>query len=187
MIASRGESRSGAELVRLSDTDRDRAVQRLQQAFADGRLTSGEMEARLERALTAASRGELEPALAGLTEEVVRITTTGARIKRSGEWRVPRALRVDSEFGRVRLDLSEALIVHPEIDIELRLAYGSATIILPPGASADADGARSEWGRVTCTASQLPRPGRPHVRVTGELSHGRLKIRHSHAWFGAGR
>src|SRR5689334_19269294 len=33
-----------------------------------------------------------------------------------------------------------------------RLGYGSATIVLPRGASANADGVRTEWGRVTCEA-----------------------------------
>jgi hypothetical protein len=178
---------SDTDLIRVSDTERETAVQRLQQAFADGRLTSGEMEARLELALTATSRGDLKPAFAGLTEEAIRLTTTGARIERSGEWRVPRVLRIDSEYGGVRLDLSQAVIDHPEIDIELRLAYGSATIILPPGASANADGARTEWGRVTCTASQRPRPGRPHIRVTGELAYGRLKIKQANTWRRAAR
>ncbi|MGW0811606.1 DUF1707 SHOCT-like domain-containing protein [Nonomuraea sp. NPDC002799] len=180
-----------AELrVRLADEDRDRAVHRVQQAFADGRLSPGEMEERLERALTATSRGDLEPALAGLPDpldDVVRLGTTGGHVKRSGDWRVPRLLWIESEYGKVRLDLSRAALDHPLIDIELRLAYGSATIILPPGATADADGARSHWGSVTCKAPGRPRPGSAHVRVGGEVDHGSVLIRYPRTWHRAGR
>ncbi|WP_336204041.1 DUF1707 SHOCT-like domain-containing protein [Nonomuraea sp. LPB2021202275-12-8] len=164
----------------LSDTDRDTAVHRLQEAFAQGRLSSGDMEERLERALTATSHGELEPALAGLPDDVVELRSTGGRFLRVGDWRVPRMLRIDSVYGKVRLDLSQATIEHPVIHIELRLAYGSATVVLPPGASADADGARTLWGRATCRVPQ--RSGRPHIRISGELGYGSLMIRYPRAW-----
>ncbi|WP_223166744.1 DUF1707 SHOCT-like domain-containing protein [Nonomuraea sp. SYSU D8015] len=35
------------QLVRVSDEDRDRAGHRLQESFADGRLSAGELEQRL--------------------------------------------------------------------------------------------------------------------------------------------
>jgi hypothetical protein len=172
---------------RLSDADRDQAVNRLQQAFAQGRLGSGEMEQRLEMALTAPSQGDLDRALAGLPDDVLEIKSTGGRVKRTGEWRVPRLLRIDTEYGRVRLDLSRAVVEHSEIEIELRLAYGSATIILPPGASANADGTRTGWRGVTCTVPGRARPGKPHLRVTGELDYGRLRIRYPRLSYRAGR
>ncbi|MFF5213476.1 hypothetical protein [Streptosporangium sp. NPDC000396] len=104
---------------------------------------------------------------------------TGGRVRRAGGWQVPRLLRIDFEYGKVRLDLSQALIRHPETDIELRLTYGSTAIVLPPGASANADGVRTEWGSVTCEAAGYARPGKLHVHVTGELTYGRLTIRNS--------
>lgn len=182
--------------IRVSDGERDRVVQQLQQAFADGRLSPGEMEERLERALTAKSHGDLLPVVADLPDtpdrpdtpdDVLRLTSTGGRIKRSGDWQVPRLLHVESEYGGVRLDLSEAVVRHPEIDIELRLPYGSAMIILPPGATANVDGVRTGWGSVTCSAPGRPRPGGLHVRITGELEYGRLRVRTSREWSGPRR
>ncbi|WP_436760191.1 DUF1707 SHOCT-like domain-containing protein [Streptosporangium sp. V21-05] len=179
--------------IRVSDGERDRVVQQLQQAFADGRLGPGEMEERLERALTAKSHGELLPLVADLPDapgrpdtpdDVLRLTTTGGRIKRSGDWQVPRLLYVESEYGGARLDLSEAVVRHPEIDIELRLPYGSATIILPPGATANVDGVRTGWGSVNCSVPGRARPGGLHVRITGELEYGRLRVRASREWSG---
>ncbi|MFI7643708.1 DUF1707 domain-containing protein [Nonomuraea sp. NPDC049400] len=163
----------------VSGLNRERAVELVQQAYADGRLDLAEMEQRLELALTAASSQELAPILADLPDDVVRLGSTGGRIMRTGDWQVPRRLSVDSEYGKVRLDLSRARIPYAQVDIELRLAYGSATIVLPAGASANADGVRTEWGRVSCKAAGRARPGELHVHITGELPYGRLTIRNA--------
>ncbi|MEU8246642.1 DUF1707 domain-containing protein [Nonomuraea sp. NPDC048916] len=168
-----------APQARVSDDDRDKAVHLLQDGFADGRLSASELERRLELALTAHSHDNLLAVISDLTIDMVHLTPRSGRIRRDGDWRVPRLLRIDSEYGKVRLDLSQALIRHPEVDIELWLTYGSAAIILPAGASANADGARTEWGSVTCKAADHRRPGKLHVHITGELAYGRLTIRNS--------
>ncbi|GAA5039588.1 hypothetical protein HNP84_005324 [Thermocatellispora tengchongensis] len=163
-------------MTTVSDLDRERAVELVQQAYADGRLSPAELELRLEQALTATSSHELEPAVAGLPDEWVRLESIGGRITRTGDWNVPRRLRIDSEYGKVKLDLSQAHIPYAQVEIELCLTYGGATIILPAGASADADGLRTEWGRVTCQASRRSAGG-PHVRITGKMPYGRLAVR----------
>lgn len=164
----------------VSRLDQERAVELIQHAYADGRLDPAELEQRLELALTATSFTELRPAVADLREEqVVRLGSVGGNVVRTGDWLVPRRLSVDSEYGKARLDLSRAHIPYAWIDIELRLAYGSATIVLPAGASANADGVRTEWGRVVCKAAGRPGSGRLHVNVTGELPYGRLTIRNA--------
>ncbi|MFC5819702.1 DUF1707 SHOCT-like domain-containing protein [Nonomuraea harbinensis] len=165
----------------MTPDDREMAVELVQQAYADGRLQPAELEQRLELALTATSWKDLEPILADLPDDVVLLETTGGSIRRAGDWQVPRRLRVSSEYGRVRLDLSQAVIRHPHIDIELRLPFGSATIILPAGASANADGVRTGWGSVVWKAPASRLAGGPHVRITGELTYGRLTVRTAHS------
>jgi hypothetical protein len=49
-----------------SDADRDRAAERLRAAAAEGRLTSEELEERLETAFSARTDTELEPLVADL-------------------------------------------------------------------------------------------------------------------------
>jgi hypothetical protein len=49
-----------------SDADRDRTAERLRAAAAEGRLTSDELEERLETAFSARSETELEPLVADL-------------------------------------------------------------------------------------------------------------------------
>ncbi|MCF6470409.1 DUF1707 domain-containing protein [Nonomuraea sp. MG754425] len=162
----------------VSDLDREHAVELVQQAYAAGRLSAAELDVRLGQALTAVSSPELDQVVADLPgEEEVRLASLGGQLKRTGDWQVPRRLRVDSEYGRVRLDLSRAHVPYPVIDIELHLAYGGATIILPAGASVNTDGVRVQWGQVVCKAAGRPGPGGLHVRVTGDLPYGRLVIR----------
>ncbi|MEV0345019.1 DUF1707 domain-containing protein [Nonomuraea sp. NPDC050680] len=165
---------------RHDDVERDRIVQRVQQAYADGRLGFAEMEERVERALTAVTQSDLARAVVDLPDppdEVVQLRSTGGRVRRTGDWQVPRVLRIESEYGGVHLDLSGAVIQYPEIGIELQLAYGSATIVLPAGATANVDQTRTEWGRVICKAPGRPRPGRLHVQIAGELAYGHLRVR----------
>ncbi len=69
--------------MRAADTDRDRTVERLRDAAAEGRLTPDDLERRLETALAARTYAELEGVVADLPQP------DGAR----------RAVRERSELG----------------------------------------------------------------------------------------
>lgn len=92
----------------ISEDGRDTAVQRLQEAYAEGHISHEEMDERLHQVLTAKTHSELVPALASLPEKHAGTTSTiaaaGGRIKRRGAWRGPRILKVESGYGRVHLD-----------------------------------------------------------------------------------
>ncbi|MFD6994230.1 DUF1707 domain-containing protein [Streptomyces sp. NPDC059943] len=168
----------------ISDEDRDTAVRRLQEAYAEGHISHEEMDERLNHALTARTRGDLAPALDSLPAEKAPTTSTiaaaGGRIKRRGAWRVPRTLKVESAFGRVRLDLSRAIIEHPLIEIELQMGTGGARITVPRDAIVDIEGLQSGWKDVRYKPRRPSGPGGPTIRITGVMGYGRLKIRH--AW-----
>ena len=91
---------------------------------------------------------------------------------------MPRFLRVESAYGRVRLDLSRAIIEHPVVDIELQLGTGGARITVPRDAVVDAEGLRTEWKDMRYKAPRRSRPG-PKIRISGTMGFGRLKIRHA--------
>jgi hypothetical protein len=59
------------------------------------------VEERLERALTARFHDDLLPAVADLPDEGVQPTFTGGRIRRAGDWQVPRLLRIESEHSKL--------------------------------------------------------------------------------------
>jgi uncharacterized Tic20 family protein len=52
--------------LRVADSDRDKVVEILHEAYADGRLDDAELDARIDRVLVARTYGELEAPLAGL-------------------------------------------------------------------------------------------------------------------------
>lgn len=136
-------------LPRLREDDRETAVQRLQKAYAEERISHEEMDERLGRVPTAKTHKELASALAALPAEDPDTTSTiaaaGGRIQRRGAWQVPRILKGESAYGRVRLDLSRAVIDHPVVDIELRRGTGGARITVPLDAVVDVEGLRTGW------------------------------------------
>ncbi|MFI6038729.1 DUF1707 domain-containing protein [Streptomyces sp. NPDC051315] len=167
----------------IGEDDRDAAVQRLQEAYAEGHISHEEMDEGLDQVLTAKTHSELVSALASLPEQNAGTTSTIAavsgRIKRRGTWRVPRVLKVESAFGRVHLDLSRAVIEHPVVDIELRIGTGKAKITVPRDAIVDVEGLRNGWKDTLYRARRRSGPGGPRIRISGAMGFGRLKIRHA--------
>ncbi len=167
----------------IRDDDRDAAVQRVQDAYTDGHISHEEMDERLHQVLTATTRRELASALASLPEGDTGTTATiavaGGRIRRRGAWRVPRILKVESAFGRVRLDLSRAVMEYPVVDIELRLGTGKAKITVPRDAVVEFEGLRTGWKDTRYKPRRRSRPGGPKIRISGAMEFGRLKIRHA--------
>ena len=167
----------------ISEDDRDAAVQRLQEAYAEGSISHEEMDERLHRALTATTHGEIASALVSLAQGNEGTTSTiaaaGGRIKRRGVWRVPRFLKVESAFGRVHLDLSQAVFEHPVVDIELQLGTGRAKITVPRDAVVGFEDLRTGWKDTHYKPPRSSRPGGPKIRISGTMGYGRLKIRHA--------
>ena len=85
----------------ISEDDRDTAVQRLQEAYAEGHISHEEMDERLHQVLTAKTHSEFVSALASLPEEDAGTTSTIAPCRprmRSG----PPTGRFRDHAGRVR-------------------------------------------------------------------------------------
>ncbi len=176
--------------MRVSDEDRERTTLQLRQAFTEGRLTQPELEDRLELALTAKTYGDLLGLIADLpaehtpADDVVELESKNNHIKRSGDWAVPRRLRISSKYGGVELDFSEAVVPHSVVDVELDLAYGSAKIILPEGAVANVDAWRGDHNEPKVSVPSRPRPGALCVVVSGRSKYGGLTVRYPRKrWF----
>ncbi|MFD1935734.1 MULTISPECIES: DUF1707 domain-containing protein [Nonomuraea] len=179
--------------MRVSDADRERAAQQLQKAFAEGRLTPVELDERLELAFAAKTYGDLTEPLSDLPgagafvpaviadahADAVVLESKSGDVSRSGDWLVPQRLKIVSKYGNAGLDLSEASVEHPVVDIEFDLKYGSAKIVLPEGATANTDGYQAGWGgEAKVSVPSRPRHGILHVRITGRIKYGELKVRY---------
>nr|WP_203602914.1 DUF1707 domain-containing protein [Streptomyces coelicoflavus] len=167
----------------IGEDDREAAVRRLQEAYAEGLTPHEVLDEHLHQVLSAKTRSEIASVLVSLPEEQPASTATiaaaGGRIKRRGAWRVPRFLEVESAYGKVRLDLSRAIIEHPVVDIELQLGTGGARITVPRDAVVDVEGLSTGWKDLRYKAPRRTRRGGPTIRISGAMGYGRLKVRHA--------
>jgi hypothetical protein len=152
--ATGGEGDRGPAL-RASDRERDSVVQRVQQAFAEGRLDDTEFDERMRAALTARTRGDLDVLLADLPAETTTPSATPATagrgpgrvavalkssVRRGGRWRVPERYTTVVYKGSGWLDLRAAELSGP-VTTFLAVAYKSrVTILVPPGVRVEMTG-----------------------------------------------
>lgn len=136
-----------ARLMRVGDRDREAVVQRLQEAFAEGRLDDDEFEVRTRAALTA----RLDTDLATLTSDLpsqgsdvagrpasrpgrrpgkLAIAYKGS-IRRGGRWRVPEQFTAIVYKGAGQLDLRAAELT-AEATTVFAVAYKSRIDVLVP-------------------------------------------------------
>ncbi len=152
-----GTAGSTEAAVRASDGERDAVVQRVQQAFAEGRLDDVEFDERMRAALTARTHADLDVLLADLPAE----TTAGpapatagrgssgpgrvaialkSSVRRGGRWRVPERYTTVVYKGGGWLDLRAAELSGP-VTTFLAVAYKSrVTILVPPGVRVEMTG-----------------------------------------------
>lgn len=179
-----------ARAIRASDQDRDAVVQRLQAAFAEGRLDDEEFDERMRAALTARTSANLAPLLGDLPAAPGRAAaplTPGPKpgrfavayknsIRRGGRWRVPERFTSVVYKGGGWLDLRAAELTAPVTTV-VAVAYKSRIdILVPPGVRVEMDGlgvsngwsADDEWER------QLPADA-PVVHIRGIAYKGTIE------------
>jgi hypothetical protein len=174
-----------ASQLRASHEDRDAVIETLRVAAGDGRLTAEELDERLELAFNARTYGELAKLTADLpvgtampamppvsaaaanvtAKDVVRIDCKSGHTTKDGRWVVPKRMEIKVTSGHVRLDLTEAVITQPSLDIEAEVRSGHLRIITRPGVAVDTDDVKVRSGHV-----QVRAPWGPDVPVTFQIN-----------------
>ncbi|MFE0578203.1 DUF1707 domain-containing protein [Streptomyces sp. NPDC058874] len=193
--------------LRASDADRDRVVERLRDAVAEGRLDMEEFEERLEAAYKSRTYAELEPltadlpAVAGQAAPAPvpsasapaagapwpgRIGGTGSSalavavmsgFQRKGRWTVPPRFDAVAFWGGGELDLREADFAQREVVINCVAVMGGIEITVPPGVDVDVRGF-GFMGAFDQRDSPGPtQPGAPRVVVTGFAFWGGVEVK----------
>ena len=142
-------------VTRASDRERDAVVQRVQEAFADGRLDDTEFDERMRAALTARTHSDLDvltadlpaaaagtgPAPAGGGRGPGRFAVAlKSSVRRAGRWRVPERYTTVVYKGGGWLDLRAAELSGP-VTTFVTVAYKSrVTILVPPGVRVEMTG-----------------------------------------------
>ncbi|HEX8861818.1 MAG TPA: DUF1707 domain-containing protein [Actinomycetes bacterium] len=130
--------------IRASDKERDTAVERLQVAFAEGRIDDQEFDERMRSALTARTRADLDRLLADLPRPGALATVepqpTGrlllamkGGVQRRGRWRVPERLNAVAYKGACEVDLRAAELSAASTAITAVAYKGRVEILVPPG------------------------------------------------------
>lgn len=178
--------------LRASHADRDRVVELLEVAAVDGRLTPGELDERLEAALTARTRGELTGLTADLAaasgpaagspvprpRDLVRIECRRSSSTRDGRWLVPDRMEVRVSEGTVTLDFTEAVISQPSLVIDAEVSSGRLTLVTKPGIAVDTDDVAVDSSYVTVRAPRDPEvPVILRIQVLGQVSGGHITAR----------
>ena len=140
--------------TRASDRERDAVVQRVQEAFAEGRLDDTEFDERMRAALTARTHADLDVLLTDLpavsaAATIPAISGRGpgrfaialkSSVRRAGRWRVPDRYTTVVYKGGGWLDLRAAELSGP-VTTFLTVAYKSrVTILVPPGVRVEMTG-----------------------------------------------
>src|SRR5580704_13636771 len=185
--------------LRASDADRDRVIELLRAAVADGRLDPAEFDERLDAALAARTFDALAPLTADLiaapgsggslalplagtpaepAAEILTINERHGSVRRDGRWTLPHRLALRTAWSDVMLDLTSAVRSGPELVIELRVRGGDVELVLAPGMVVDANGLSVRHTRLAI--SRDAGDGTPEtlsVHLVGRVRHGRIDTR----------
>jgi hypothetical protein len=185
--------------LRASDADRDRVIELLRAAVADGRLDSGEFDERLDAALAARTIDALAPLTADLiaapgsagahllpfaetpAEPAAELLTIDGRhgtVRRDGRWTLPRRLQLRTTWCDVMLDLTSAVRSGPELVIDLRVRGGNVELVLAPGMVVDANELTVRHTRLAISRDTGGNtPETLLVHLVGRMRHGRIDTR----------
>jgi len=179
--------------IRAGDRDRDAVVQRLQEAFAEGRLDDEEFDHRTRAALTARLSGELavltgdlpesarssrtvEPAAAGRKPGRLAVAYKSS-VRRAGRWQVPEQFRTVVYKGSGHIDLRAAELTGP-VTMLFAIAYKSRIdVLVPLGVRVELDGfgVSKGWSAEEDLESRLPADA-PVVHVRGIGYKGTIEV-----------
>jgi hypothetical protein len=183
--------------LRASHEDRDRVVELLRVSAGDGRLTSDELDERLELAMTARTYGELAKLVADLpaagsvagapaprVKEVVRIDCRSGHAARDGTWVVPQRIEARVTSGQLKLDFTQAVITRPSLQIDAEVRSGHIILITKPGIVVDTDDVAVRSGHVRVRTPWGPDvPEVLRIEVTGKVGSGHFIARPQYRTF----
>jgi class 3 adenylate cyclase len=178
---------SDAVPMLASDADRDRVIEQLKQRTADGTLTLDEFANRVDRALVARSRGDLQ----GLVLDLPRVVAEDAK-RRSpthtvlsimsgagtrGRWRCGSRVVAVAVMGGCHVDFRGAEIDVAEVHVTAVAVMGGIDIVVPEGIDVTMDGLPVMGGRSMQVKNVPTLPGSPRIVVHAFPVMGGVTVR----------
>lgn len=198
----------GDRELRVSDAEREHVGQLLQRAVGLGMLSLGEFTERMDTALAAKTRGELNAVLIDLPG--VRLVgqpaappstfvnsspaftrqasgSNGASnvirsrlsgVSRRGPWQVPPTLYLNNWLSGVTLDFTEAIMSTQVVELRVDDFAGSINLIVPAEATVDLNGLELIGSSVNNKVRTGPPLGALHLVVHGKIRFGSVTAKH---------
>ncbi len=193
----------GDRELRVSDAEREHVGQLLQRAVGLGMLSLGEFTERMDTALAAKTRGELNAVLVdlpgmrvagtpqpaamprprhvpvpagGSNPSAIRSRLSG--VNRRGPWQVPPVLHLNNLMSSVTLDFTEAVMQTQIVEVQVDDYCTSLTLLVPAAATVDLNG----LDLVGSSANNKVRTGPPigplHLVVHGRIRFGSVTAKY---------
>lgn len=181
-----GAERATAPAILAGDADRERSVQMLTGAVVEGRLTLEEFSDRVGLVHASRTEAELEhitrdlpaaPRSRELEQAPTKFRAFCSMLVRQGPWELPARSSFRCICGTVVLDLSQARLAGPEVEIDVFNLFGTVTIKVPPGVDVSVSGGGMFASDVVETPPTAPGPGAPRLRISARGPGGTLYVR----------
>jgi hypothetical protein len=182
------------------DIEREEVIQLLCREFANDRLTTQELDTRLEAAYRATTADELRALVTVLPALVpgdhamqeagqslhpalqddrapLRLRSMFATVRKQGDWEPPPVTHASATFGEVIIDFREARIRPGITVVHASATFAAIEIIVPPGLHIECDGSAT-FGEFSERVSMSAPPGldAPTLRITGEALFAEVKV-----------
>jgi hypothetical protein len=179
--------------ILAGDAEREHSTDLLSRAVVEGRLTLEEFSDRVERAQAARTRDELAtltrdlpaappaPAAPAASTDIApvqrRHVAFCSRLVRSGPWELAARSEFRSIFGTITLDLSQARLAGPEVELQIFNLFGTVTVIVPESVDVSLTGGGMFASQVIEPHTAPPVPGAPKLRINARGPGGTLYVR----------
>lgn len=159
-------------------------VARLRAAAGEGRLTLDEVEERVGEVYRARTAADLVPLTvdlpdvpAGLPRATSKVFGVLSGAKQTGRWRPAAITHATAVAGSCRLDLCDAVLDGPEIEIRARAVFGSIEVLVPEGVHVELGGYALLGSKSYRVRSSTPKPGAPTIHVDARAVVGSVSVR----------
>lgn len=96
---------------------------------------------------------------------------------RRGSWEIPERSSWRSLFGTIVLDLREARLAGPVVELDIYNLFGTVTVLVPAGVQLDVEGSAPFASQVIEPPSRPPPDGAPRLRIRTSGPGGTLRVR----------
>ncbi|WP_327110828.1 DUF1707 domain-containing protein [Nocardia sp. NBC_01730] len=198
----------GDRELRVSDVEREHVGQLLQRAVGLGMLSLGEFTERMDTALVAKTRGELNavlidlpgvrlvgrpavppPTFVNTSPSLVKsqpgtvnagsvIRARMSGVNRRGPWQVAPSLYLNTWLSGVTLDFTEAIMSTQVVELRVDDYCSSLNLIVPAAATVDLNGLDLLGSSVNNKVRTGPPLGPLHLVVHGRMRFGSVTAKH---------